>query len=60
MLFSGIAAGKLVPVVPGETDVIRGVDVRWEKIKKLTTKAIVDTSKATISANLGERGALTG
>src|SRR5947208_5770959 len=35
-------------------------DARWKKIKELITRAIVDTSKVTISAILGQRGALIG
>ena len=60
MLFSGMGVSALLAVGPGAADVTGVSDVRWKKIKELTTRAIVDASKATISTNLGERGALIG
>src|SRR6266513_1179173 len=60
MLFSGIGAGALVTIAPGAATAADDRDLGWKKINELTTSAIVDTSKATISTNLGERGALIG
>ena len=60
MLFSGIAAAKLVVFVSGRTDMAGGGAVRWEKINELITRATAETSKATMSAILGQRGEVIG
>src|SRR4029434_2168897 len=60
MLFSGIAANSLVTGLPGAGALVIDGDARLKKIKELTTRAIVDTSNAPISVNLGPRGALIG
>ena len=56
MLFSGIKSA-VVPLAG--TSAIRG-DIGRRKIELLTANATTDTSKATMSAYLGQRGALTG
>src|SRR5207249_7716488 len=58
MLCSGIGATALLTVAPGAATAADDRDLGWKKINELTTSAIVDPSKATISTNLGERGAL--
>ena len=60
MLFSGIAVTALVVAAWRAGTVVLNGEVRWKKIKELITTAMVATSKATTSAILGERGALTG
>ena len=60
MLFSGIAASSLVTGPAGAGALVIDGDARLKKIKELTTRAIVDTNNAPISANLGPRGALIG
>src|SRR4029453_1137665 len=56
MLFSGIAASSLVTGPAGAGALVIDGDARLKKIKELTTRAIVDTSKAPISTNLGHVG----
>src|SRR5437773_10365296 len=60
MLFSGIGAAALLTIAPGAATAAGDRGLGWKKINELTTSAIVDTSKAAMSANLGERGALIG
>ena len=60
MLFSGIAASAVAAVTPGGGTEAVGGGARWKKIRELITRAIADTSKATIRTNLDEEGALTG
>ncbi len=59
MLFSGIGTGTLL-VGSAALDVIFRGDVRWKNINELITRAIVNTSKATVSATLDHAGALIG
>ena len=47
MLFSEMAAGGLV-ASPLEGRMVSDGDVRWKKINELLTKAMADTSKATM------------
>jgi hypothetical protein len=54
MLFSGINAA---PATPPEALCAIGGEPRRKRIEKLVAKAIADTSKVAISADLGQRGA---
>src|SRR6266700_6308509 len=57
MLFSGRNAA---PAIPPEALCAIGGEPRRKRIEKPVAKAIADISKVAISANLGQRGALTG
>src|SRR5207244_11326229 len=56
MMCAGIAVGQTVVLVSGRAEMAGGGDVRWEKINELIKRATADTSRAAISAILGQPG----
>src|SRR5262249_45245114 len=58
MLFSGINAPA--PAIASDALCVVGGEARRKSIEKLIAKPIADASRAAISTNLGQRGALIG
>src|SRR5947207_2943716 len=59
MLFSGIKTVPLLAVPSGRVDGVILSDIRWKKVKELTTIASAATTKASTTRDLGRRGRRT-